>query len=130
MKRIVLIFLCLQILSGNVFAAELMKIPLLIEHYSEHSTHEHKGEGFGEYLWEHYVNSCGTHEHKGHCEDSLPFKHCDDCSHVMAVVLYVMPDACQINIHVPAPYSKVDIGFANHLASIYDCCIWQPPKIS
>lgn len=130
MKRIVLIFLCLQILSGNVFAAELMKIPLLVEHYSDHSTKEHAGEGFGQYLWEHYVDTCDTHEHEGHCDDNLPFKHCDDCSHVIAVGLFVMPETNQIAVQLHSSYSMVQFGFENQFASVYDCCIWQPPKIS
>ncbi len=127
-KKVIVIFLCLQILSGNSFAAELMKVPFLIEHYSDHSAREHAGEDFGDYLWEHYVDTHDTHDHEGHCDENLPFKHCDDCSHAISVVLYTLPEN-ELPIHHIKLYPTVEFGFENQFISVYDCCIWQPPKI-
>lgn len=129
MKKVIVIFLCLQILSDNSFATELMKIPFLFQHYSSHSTQEHQGEGFGDYLWEHYVDSADAHDCQDHCEDDLPFKDCDDCSHAVSVVLYVVPETNQIEVQLPSSYSTAQFGLENQFISVYDCCIWQPPKI-
>lgn len=136
LKKIVAIFLLLQILTNNAFAEELIKMPRLFTHYFHHS-HEHKDtKGFFDYLHKHYSDHHESEKHsKSHSDEdndcNLPFKHCGGCC---------------INIHSPA------IGFVSNclnadaayfqiknteflsendrIESLDLHTIWQPPKIS
>lgn len=129
MKKALAIFFCLQILSGNTFAMEVMKLPFLIQHYIEHETEEHPDLGFGTFLWEHYVEDDHEDEPKGHCDENLPFKHCNDCcSHVSAVITCLIPDNC-IDINYPCTTKDVNFTGEINFHSFYHSCIWQPPKI-
>lgn len=127
MKKALAILLCLQVLSGNTFATEIMKLPLMIQHYFEHESHEHPNLGFATYLWEHYVEDHVDEE--GHCDEKIPFKHCHDCcSHHVASAPCVMPET---SAHLFVSNISSEISFVNtvYFLSQYNGCIWQPPKI-
>jgi hypothetical protein len=135
MKRIIVIFLLLQIVSNNAFAEELVKMPKLFTHFYHHAR-EHKDAGnFMDYLHKHYSDHHENDRHsKGHSgEDNdcnLPFKHCDNCC---------------VNAHAPAGftvsylttnYNLFQSGFSifvfedDRIESQDLCSIWQPPKLA
>jgi hypothetical protein len=136
LKKIVAIFLLLQIVTNNAFAEELIKVPGLFTHYYHHS-HEHKDtKGFFDFLHSHYSDH---HENDAHLEKhsdedndcQLPFKHCGNCC---------------LNIHSPAIgfipsvlntdyiyYQVKNTGFLiqnDRIESLDIKTIWQPPKIA
>lgn len=129
MKKAIAIFFCLQILSGNTFPIELFKLPSLFHHYFEHERYEHPDLTFTAFLSEHYL---GDHadEAKGHCDEKLPFKHCNDCcTHNSSMSAFVVPDelisvSTEISEHefIVSSYVTVRAGYLE--------CIWQPPKVT
>lgn len=130
MKKAVVIFLCLQLISGNMFAVELLKLPFLIEHYTEHVTAEHRGEAFADFMVEHYVDSVDTHDHDGHCHEHLPFKHCHDCCSSHAItILFILPETAPCVIDESSYQTAQVIQPVSH-HSVYHGFIWQPPKVS
>lgn len=130
MKKAIAIFFCVQLLSGNTFATEVMKLPFLVQHYFEHEKAEHPDLGFGDYLWEHYVKDNHGDEEKGHCDEKLPFKHCNDCcSHHTSIIVYTLPENSS---PIVITHAEVNQHFMmnEQFISFYHCCIWQPPQIS
>lgn len=128
MKRILAIFLILQILSANTIAMEIMRLPFLVQHYLEHEKETNSGLSFTSFLSAHYLES--AHAEKDHCDEKLPFKHCHDCcSHQMAQATYIVPE-CELAINCPAPLSPVCNSVEQNFYSSYSGSIFQPPKIS
>lgn len=130
MKKAIVIFLCLQILTGNTFGAELMKVQSAISHYIDHEEKDHPGESFLAFLYEHYV--CGEHEHEtgGHCDDEMPFKHCADCSNQQVTMLpFTLPEDAA-NISIPDYTVQFPKEAREQFVSSCAIAIWQPPKIS
>jgi hypothetical protein len=73
MFKIFSIFLCFQLLTGNLFGNELAKIPFLWGHYEEHKA-ENKNLTLGEFLSLHYNNP--EHHEKDHEKHHhLPLQH-------------------------------------------------------
>lgn len=136
LKKIIAIFLLLQIVTNNAFAEELIKMPRLFTHYYHHSSEHKDSKDFFDFLHKHYSDhhEKDTHSKKHSDEDNdcqLPFKHCGGCC---------------LNIHSPAIgfvptilnadytyYQIKNTGFTAHndrIESLDICNIWQPPKIS
>lgn len=129
MKKAIALFFCLQILSGNAFAMELAKLPAMVQHYFEHERDEHPDLTFMDFLAEHYLGDAHQDEAGKHCDETLPFKHCNDCcTHSAPVSAFTTSDyagsvflftteytySCESYTYIPA-------GFVNG--------IWQPPKV-
>jgi hypothetical protein len=129
MKKGLLIFFCLQILSGNTFAMEIMKIPGLVHHYFEHESKDHPDESFYAFLSEHYFYNDHNEDSDGHCDDKLPFKHCNDCGHHSTVIsLFLIPQKISFTVHEDQS-EKENFSFYKESISIYNGHIWQPPKL-
>lgn len=129
MKKAIALFFCLQFFSGSTFAMELLKLPLLFEHYFEHEREEHPGLGFGAFLLEHYGDEEHADEKQGHCDEKLPFKHCHDCcTHASQVIVYMLPDQTNFSmVTVTEKIQRTEIapGFSSGTLS----SIWQPPRL-
>jgi hypothetical protein len=127
-KRIVAVFLLMQILSANSFAMEIMRLPFLVQHYLEHEKQGQADSGFVAFLSGHYLEE--DHADKGHCHEKLPFKHCHDCcSHHLAQATYLVPES-DLAIVCPDPSSPVCMSSEENFCSLYSGTIWQPPKIN
>lgn len=112
-----------------MFAMEIMKLPLLVQHYFEHESEEHPDLGFGTFLWEHYMDDDHSDETKGHCDENLPFKHCHDCcTHVVSAITCLMPEN-PIAIKYAEFVNSLPVFGEENFHSFYNCCIWQPPKL-
>ena len=128
MKRILAIFLLFQMLSANSLAAEVMRLPFLVQHYLEHEKETISGLGFGAYLTFHYVQ--GDHLEKDHCGEKLPFKHCQDCcSHQATQTSFLVPELV-LTLSIPDPVSPVCTSNEQSFHSSYSGSIFQPPKFS
>ena len=136
MKKLVAIFLLLQIISNNAFAEELTRIPGLITHYFHHSR-EHKDTGsFIDFLHKHYADhhqndrhADGKHEEDSDC--NLPFKHgSSSCPNQHSTVTVCVPSSLNTDYlfyHVKkSPFPVAD----DRIESLDMSSIWQPPKIS
>lgn len=129
MKKVIAIVFCLQILSGNAFAMEFAKLPAMFQHYFEHEQDEHPDLTFVDFLIEHYVDD-HSDELKGHCDEKIPFKHCDDCcTHSSSVVAFTLPElSSEINSLAYAQFNY-PIALIDFNSEVYGC-IWQPPKVA
>jgi hypothetical protein len=136
-KKFIVIFLLLQVLTNNAFAEELIKMPMLITHYMHHTKQHGDKAGFLNFLHKHYCDHHKADEHRNgkHAEDKdcdLPFKHCggDCCLNLHSSVIACIPSfqkaeciTFQIN-SIPFPIAD------DRIESLDICSIWQPPKIS
>ncbi len=129
MKKAIALFFCLQILSGNAFAMEFAKLPFMVQHYFEHERAEHPDLSFFDFISEHYSDQHHEDEATGHCDEKMPFKHCNDCcTHSSSITTFLMPDGLSplhyeissLSYQVPV-YSNAPVGYVGG--------IWQPPKV-
>ena len=136
MKKLIIIFISLQIVSNNAFAEELIKVPGLISHYF-HDSEKHKGSGnFIDFIHKHYcdTHSKNMHSDGKHDEDkdcNLPFKHCGGCClNLHTSVLAFMPSFITAD-NIFYQFQKSTFPIADdRIESLDVCTIWQPPKIS
>ncbi len=128
MKVVVSIFLLtIHLFSATEFN-QLLKIPVLFEHYNEHKQEE-TSITFGAFLYRHYFTDHSSDEHpERDCQ--LPFHSHDHCSGHQLVVL---PTGCYQSISLPTlPVEKKQtFSFSDQcIPLVYLSCIWQPPKLS
>ena len=107
---------------------EIVKLPLLVEHYFDHS-HEDQQIGFFQYLTLHYGIEDGTD--KDAAEDSqLPFQ----ASEYFSTISFVSVNPPVINQSIRFTESIADHDFLlsndTFLPSPYLDRIWQPPRQS
>lgn len=135
-KKLIVIFLLLQIVSNNAFAEELIKMPGLITHYFHHSKEHGDSENFFYFLHKHYSDHHDKDRHADgkHDEDkdcNLPFKHCGGCClNLHSSVLGFLP-TCLNADNIFYQVKKNTFPTADDRIESSDVCsIWQPPKIS
>ena len=136
MKKIIAIFLLLQIVTNNAFAEELIKMPRLFTHFYHHS-HEHKDtKDFFDFLHKHYSDHHENDKHsKNHNDEdndcNLPFKHCGGCCiSVHASAIGFLPTF--FNADYPSFQIKNEAFFSENdrIESLDLSSIWQPPKLA
>lgn len=83
-KKGILTILIIAIVLDTTSLYQVLKLPFLFQHYTEHKSLDHNI-GFGDFLAMHYLNSDGKH-HDDEKDTQLPFKKADahECS-----ILYV-----------------------------------------
>jgi hypothetical protein len=135
LKKLLAIFLLLQIGSGNALAEELLKTPALFTHYQHHARHHNDVSGFLDFLAKHYATGHGvddddaaTHgEQDSDC--NLPFRHCGDCGFSFHQSITAFPSTLGTSFE----YGHPAIQFSTEdedVLSLELCDIWQPPKIA
>ena len=132
MKKSLIAFLVLQIITCNGFAEELFRIPGLFGHYLHHA-HEHGDvSGFFDFIQKHYDEFYQgeiDHDHDDEQDANLPFKHCKGiCINFQYNHTDFIPSELNqewgISIHrVPVTSVRADFFQNPHLNKI-----WQPPK--
>lgn len=134
-KKLIAIFLLLQIVSNNAFAEELIKFPRLFTHFYHHA-HEHKDiKNFFDFLHKHYSDhhksDSALEKHDGEEDSKLPFKHGGNC----CVNLHA-PTLAFVSTYLSADFNIVvlkPLHYANENDRIESndlCSIWQPPKLA
>lgn len=122
MSRTITILLLFAYLTSFTEFSELLRLPLLIEHYAEHKNQVSEM-SFREFLAMHYKADV-AHDDQDH---ELPFK---DCSHSLCCNSVVLPSQ-KISLTVnPIAVVQVHTSFYFiHEPELLSGDIFQPPKI-
>jgi hypothetical protein len=126
-KYISILFLTLYLFSTTE-ATQLLKIPIIFQHFAEHKL-EDKDISFFAFLDMHYMH--GSPKDKDYDKDmKLPFKTSCDC--ISGLSTAVIPQTLSISFAKPLPTldKKNYIILNQYIASAYLANIWQPPKFS
>lgn len=119
----------LLLLALYVFTAtecrELLKLPVLIEHFTEHQTKNSKLSLF-DFINQHYLSleKHGTEDAHDH---ALPFKAHENCHSIAMAVAGIPEQPVSIDPHVFNVASSINLQ-PNFLYTSYSASIWQPPK--
>jgi hypothetical protein len=125
MKKIAAILFVTVYLLSTTEAHQLLKLPVIFEHYKEHKQ-ENSRISFLEFLDLHYMH--GSPRDKDYDRDmQLPFKTQDDCLSIAPAFVPVF-----VQHTIPAPVivctRPCSILRQQVLLSSYLANIWQPPK--
>lgn len=127
MKKWIALFFFVIITLSQTEVHQLLRLPILFEHYSEHKA-QNGALTFSDFLLMHYASS--NHKDADHQRDSqLPFKSHECPATINMHTLFVEQHA--INIEIPAVQEVEITNF--YVAIIPDSHlsdIWQPPKLS
>ncbi|NBU04883.1 MAG: hypothetical protein EBT39_00830 [Sphingobacteriia bacterium] len=128
MKKLIAISFLFVFLFANTELHQLLRLPMLIHHFSEHHDQE-PDESFADFLNEHYSDHHNHSDNDHHDHDNLPFK-TKDCA--TAHVSLAFLNHIQFSVLRPtAFYDKISpIYNGAFYSSAVVSNIWQPPKIS
>lgn len=125
MKRSLVILLTALFIFSNTECKQLLKLPLLLEHFSEHHRHNPSISAF-QFFLHHYA--CQD-KHADSEDEKLPFKSGTQSIHLLlpfsvshtdcAIQLFPNGDGKALNDAYQAPFSTA----AHDL-------VWQPPKVA
>lgn len=106
-----------------------MKLPMLVQHYIEH-TQEEKNISFFYFLDQHYTGNINHHHQEKHNHhDKLPFKATD--GHFSSVVSIVSPPSIVIaHNNIVVADLKIPANNQQNYSNAYLKSIWQPPRFS
>lgn len=124
-KSIAFILLSVYVFSATEFQ-EFMKLPVLLEHYHEH-TAKNISLSFSEFLFVHYAVE---HPDDGDSERDaqLPFRQHTDC--LALNITGVVPNLVVFDFNTDVSDSAMNIdGYSDPLFSnLFIAAVWQPPK--
>jgi hypothetical protein len=125
-KKIISILILATYLCSYTELKELLKLPLLFTHYTEHSSHD-QNLSFADFLSMHY-----HHEHDNDGDDaddrSLPFKSHDNCVHSSSINFFAQTN----EIYIKPIETELAITQTQEKEFFYpsfSANIWQPPKL-
>ncbi len=122
-RKIAILFMLIFLVSTTEFG-QLLKFPLLVEHYVEHKSHNPELSIWG-FLQIHYSES---HKEEGDpIDEKLPFV---SHAHIITFVGIVTPaPTIKINrIKINTTHTKIHAFNEDEVESTYLSSIWQPPK--
>lgn len=126
LRKTAAIFMLILFLFANTELHELLRLPVLVQHYLEHRTLNHD-ESFADFLAEHYSNEHGKSNGKEHHD--LPFKS-DDCSASHIATAFTLPAQTFIS-SIAIIQEKIITDYSDMYYPIaFKSNIWQPPKFS
>jgi hypothetical protein len=124
-KASAILFLSIYLLS-TIAAQQLMKLPVVFQHYQEHKQ-EDKNISVLRFLSIHYLH--GSPKDKDYDRDmQLPFKTSSDCISSIAIAFVSMMVPFTIAKPVEIIQKKNYIVLNQYIQSSYLASIWQPPK--
>lgn len=127
MKKVISIFILFTFLSVNTAFWEVLKLPLLIHHYIEHSQ-EDNNNSIIDFLAKHYGKDINHHHNDHHHDhDKLPFKTINVHS---VQVVYFQPLFIKFSRQIAGKELKTPILQQQNYSNAYLNSIWQPPKVS
>jgi hypothetical protein len=123
MRKVNVIALLFLYLSVNTGMQEFLKIPYLVQHFTEHRK-ENQGVSFAAFITLHYFddNKPGTND-KQHSQ--LPFKGSDVI--VLSTAVPAEPEQVLSGL-VPGKVMQVLSHYARFYCAIFQVNIWQPPR--
>ncbi|MBX2888897.1 MAG: hypothetical protein KF829_09660 [Ferruginibacter sp.] len=126
MRRLVVISFLFIFLSANTAFGELLKLPLLMQHYTEH-TQEESAISFIHFLAEHYTGKV-NHQHNNHHHDNLPFKTLN--AHCGSVISLIPNPIFSLQKQIfPEDNASIPTYLQSNYADAYLNGIWQPPRL-
>lgn len=122
-RRIHILLLLVFVFSGTEFG-QLLRLPLLVQHYLEHKS-KHQDLGIGEFLMIHYSQQ--HQEGANDTDDQLPFKSHHECTKLFS---FAAPLNNPIALNAPACLESEDCAVAETgmVSSGFRSMIWQPPR--
>ena len=106
--------------------SQLVKLPVLVEHFSEHKKKD-SNLSFWQFLCGHYSqNKMMDDDHEK--DMKLPFKSHDGCISVIEIAFLSNLFECQISKPVYDESKSYSMYTEQFLKSAYLSSIWQPPK--
>jgi hypothetical protein len=124
MKLFLALFLSLQIVTNFTFFEDVVRIPLLIEHYQHHTEKETPNISFADFIAMHYFNNVSNYDA---AHDNLPLNHASDIGHVHLSPAFTIPeslrDFTQIFVEIEHIIFIEEFIPNHNLDSIF-----QPPK--
>lgn len=125
MRKVLIVSFLVVYLFSSTQLSELLKIPLLIEHYSEHQMGSEKL-SFADFLHMHYV------DHENHSDDKdrdLPFQ-AHSNSEIVHYYLPISPSVYTIStLSISDQTEEKNFHTVDHsLTSSFLSSIWQPPQ--
>lgn len=126
MKKLISIFFLSIYLFSTTEASQLLKLPIVFQHFAEHSK-EDKTISFLQFLACHYLH--GSPKDKDYERDmQLPFKTSNDC--VSSISPAFVPSMPEISVNKPVelPEKKNSFPKSQFSLSSFLSSIWQPPK--
>lgn len=128
MKRFLVLSFLFVFIGATTAFGELLKLPALIHHYSEH-VHDEKNADFSffDFLAEHYDGTI-DHSDSHHDHEDLPFK---TINPNIAQVLITLPQPSFSIVQVTFVQTKLKKSFQHNddHSNTYLNSIWQPPRI-
>lgn len=128
MRNVFAIFFLLIFLNAHTVFGEVVKLPILIHHFIEHSQ-ENEAVSLFNFLAIHYQGSVDHHHQNNHNDHKkLPFKITD--SHFSTVISMNPPAFITISLNAIISTDLKTTGFKQqNYANISYNRIWQPPRI-
>lgn len=126
MKKTFSIIILLVYLSSFTEFRELLKLPLLLEHFTEHSSKD-SSLSFSEFLCMHYLHA---HDNDGDDEHdrNLPFKSHDSHASVFSSNLFAQRQTIDFKPLVTELNNSL-ASKEDFIYSAFSSSIWQPPKV-
>lgn len=126
LKKHVSIFITLILLIFSTGLQELIKLPLLFQHYFEHKA-INEGITFSTFIFDHYSSIPHTDNDEDR-DNQLPFKSIDQNSVLTSPATppfhkYLLKNFSAVLRNCPIIYND------DHVPSAYLDTIWQPPKV-
>lgn len=122
-KKIAILFIIVFLVSTTEFA-QLLKVPVLIEHYAEHKAYNTDLSFLG-FLQIHYCNN--LKETSDPIHEKLPF-----VSHINTIsfigIVYSIPPILFEKVKINTTHNKIHAFNEDIMESSYLSSIWQPPK--
>jgi hypothetical protein len=130
MKKYLQLFLCIQLFCGNIFFAELLRLPSLLQHFQHHLQIHQDVSSFSDFIYLHYIEE-PTDQKNTHSEDEheLPFKHdLHHCLHLYSATVALAPVNQVFSFLHPSPTLSFPSALTAKICGRYPIAIWQPPK--
>ncbi len=128
-KKILITFLCLQIILPNQLVQDIVRLPVLVAHYLQHNHTDHHIH-FTDFISDHYSDhEHHDKDHKNH--NNLPFHnhHFNFQQSIFTVVILDIFPSFQSNYGTAN--SKIKIISRQHFhSSTALSSIWRPPKFA
>lgn len=125
MRKAITILFLFSFLIANTAFGEVLKLPMLIHHYIEHSQEDDNHSILG-FLADHYGEDTNHHDNQ-HEHDNLPFK---TESPNTGQTFCLPPSFIETTKLVPIKELKTLTFQEQNYSNIYLDSIWQPPKFS
>ena len=128
LKKLIAISFCCTYLFSTTELHELIKLPLLIEHFAEHRE-QNKHITLWKFLYIHY--SMGDVKDVDYDKDmKLPFKSHDNCVAGNSTIYVSLPEKLSIQKQVQFLEKKNFPTEVRSLPTSFLSNIWQPPRVS